>query len=40
MAYLEWQFIVFFKKMKANSEFSCFILIEVMKILRIWQQIK
>lgn len=28
------------KKTKANSEFSGFILMEVIKILRIWQQIQ
>lgn len=31
---------VFPKKMKAVSEFSCFLLVEVMKILSVWQQIK
>lgn len=40
MASSEQDFLMLFKKMKANSEFSGFILIEVIKILRIWQQIK
>lgn len=40
VAYSEQEFLVLFKKMKANSGFSGFILIEVIKFLRIWQQIK